>query len=107
MEKEENGKQSGRTDELLGKLREQGRQMIEAVADNDDEMCALVIIGTKDRTISMMHSIPPDRIILAMANAGANNSFLTCAMDIAARTAREHINSLGGSPVDAGDAEKK
>lgn len=107
MEKEENGKQSGRTDELMEKLREQGVQIIEAVADNDDEMCALVIIGTKDRTISMVHSSPSDRIVLAMANAAASDRFLICAMDIAARTASSHISSRGGTTVGAGDAEKK
>lgn len=107
MEKEENGKQSGRTDELLEKLREQGRQIIEAVADNDDEMCALVIVGTKDKALCMVRSKPTIQIATAMANAAARDRNLLSAMYFAVKEAWDYIDPLVGSPVGEGDAEKK
>lgn len=100
MEKEENRKQCVSTDELMEKLREQGVQIIESVIDNDAEMCALVILGTKDKTISMVHSSPLGRLVLAMANAAVRDENLLYAMEFAVQAARAHVSS-------GGDAEKK
>lgn len=100
MEKEENRKQCVSTDELMEKLREQGIQIVESVMDNDAGMCALVILGTKDRTISMVHSNPSGRLVLAMANAAVRDENLLYAMEFAVQSARAHISS-------GGDAEKK
>ena len=93
MNEEENKNRDSKTNELIGRLKMQAERIIEKVKENDDEMCALIIIGTGGITLSEVHSKGGDKLVLAMANAIYRNpkliDVIKCAMEVATRAA-EH-----------------
>lgn len=88
---EENKNQDSRMDKLLGEIAIQSGLIIEKVKENEDEMCALIIIGSADRTMSGIHSKGGDKIVLAMANAIYRNpklmDVMEAAMEVVAKSA--------------------